>query len=116
MVLVDAYGVHHDPEIYPRPEEFRPERFLEAPSDGYAFLPFGGGAHRCLGASLAMLEMKVVFRELLDRFELEPTTAGLAKPVARGPTIAPRGGGRVRVKRGAASADAPSDAATPALA
>jgi cytochrome P450 family 135 len=115
-VLVDAYGVHHDPDSYPRPDEFRPQRFLEAPADGYAFLPFGGGAHRCLGASLAMLEMKVVFRELLDRFELAPTTVGLAKAVARGPTIAPRGGGRVRVKRVAAGVDARSDAAAPAFA
>jgi cytochrome P450 family 135 len=96
-VLVDAYGVHHDPRTYPEPHAFRPERFLEDPPDGYSFLPFGGGAHRCVGASLALLEMKVVLRELLDRVELERTSETLARAVPGGPTLAPRGGARVRV-------------------
>jgi cytochrome P450 len=96
-ILVDAHGVHHDPEIYPEPHLFRPERFLEDQPDGYTFLPFGGGAHRCLGASLALLEIKIVLRELLARFELAPVSTALARPVPRGPTLAPRGGGRVRV-------------------
>ncbi|HTA32035.1 MAG TPA: cytochrome P450 [Solirubrobacteraceae bacterium] len=96
-VLVDAYGVHHDPRTYAEPHAFRPERFLEDPPDGYSFLPFGGGAHRCLGASLALLEMKVVLRELLARVELERTTDTLARPVPGGPTLRPRGGTRVRV-------------------
>jgi cytochrome P450 len=96
-ILVDAHGVHHDPEIYPQPHLFRPERFLEDPPDSYTFLPFGGGAHRCLGASLALLEIKIVLREMLARLELAPISAALAPPVPRGPTLAPRGGGRVRV-------------------
>jgi len=96
-VLVDAYGVHHDPRIYPDPHAFRPERFLSDAPDGYSFLPFGGGAHRCLGASLALLEMKVVLRELLARVELEPLSAAIARPVPGGPTLRPRGAARVRV-------------------
>jgi cytochrome P450 len=96
-ILVDAHGVHHDPATYPQPHLFRPERFLEDPPDGYTFLPFGGGAHRCLGASLALLEIKIVLREMLARFELEPISTSIARPVPRGPTLAPRGGGRVRV-------------------
>jgi cytochrome P450 len=96
-VLVDAYGVHHDPEIYPQPHSFRPERFLESQPDGYSFLAFGGGAHRCIGASLAVLEMKIVLRELLARVELAPIADAVARPVPRGPTLAPRGGARVRV-------------------
>jgi len=98
-LLVDAHGMHQDPAVYPLPAAFRPERFLERPGDGYAFLPFGGGAHRCLGAALAQLELKVVLRELLMRFEFVPLSAELARPIARGPTIAPRGGGRVRIVR-----------------
>ena len=43
-INVDAYGVHHDPDVYPQPHVFRPERFLEEPPDGYSFLPFGGGS------------------------------------------------------------------------
>jgi cytochrome P450 len=96
-VLVDAYGVHHDPRTYPDPHAFRPERFLEEQPDGYSFVPFGGGAHRCLGASLALLEMKVVLGEMLARVELERTSDTLARAVPAGPTLAPRGGARVRV-------------------
>jgi len=96
-ILVDAHGVHHDPETYPEPDRFRPERFLEEPPDAYSFLPFGGGAHRCLGASLALLEIKIVLRGLLARLELAPVSNTLARPVPRGPTLAPRGGARVRV-------------------
>jgi cytochrome P450 len=98
-VLVDAQGLHHDPVLYPQPQRFRPERFLEQPPDAYAFLPFGGGVHRCLGAALAQLEMKVVLRELLMRFELAPVSGKLAGTVPRGPTFAPRHGGRVRIVR-----------------
>jgi|HubBroStandDraft_3_1064219.scaffolds.fasta_scaffold05136_2 cytochrome P450 len=96
-VLVDAYGVHHDPRTYPEPHAFRPERFLDEQPDGYSFLPFGGGAHRCLGASLALLEMKIVLREMLARVELQRTSATPARPVPGGPTLRPRGGTRVRV-------------------
>lgn len=96
-ILIDAYGVHHDPAIYPEPSVFRPERFLQAQPEGYAFLPFGGGAHRCLGATLATLEAKLVLREILTRLALSPTTSKPARAVSRGPTVAPRGGARVRV-------------------
>jgi cytochrome P450 family 135 len=96
-ILVDAYGVHHDPDVYPEPNLFRPERFLEQPPDGYAFLPFGGGAHRCLGASLALLEIKIVLRELLARLELAPASRRLARAIPRGVTLAPSGGARVRL-------------------
>jgi cytochrome P450 family 135 len=96
-INVDAHGVHHDPDTYPEPHVFRPERFLEEPSDGYSFLPFGGGAHRCLGAALALLEIKIVLREILARLELAPVSQRPARPVPRGVTLAPRGGARVRV-------------------
>lgn len=59
-------------------------------------LPFGGGAHRCLGASLALLEIKIVLRETLARLELAPVSTSIARPIPRGPTLAPGGGGRVR--------------------
>jgi len=96
-VFVDAYGVHHDPAIYPEPHTFLPERFLEQRADGYSFLAFGGGAHRCLGAALAQLEIKVVLREILERFELAPVSSAPARAGRRGVTLAPRGGTRVRV-------------------
>jgi cytochrome P450 len=53
VVLVDAYTLHHDPELWEEPEAFRPERFLDGQPEPYSYLPFGGGAHRCLGAARA---------------------------------------------------------------
>ncbi len=96
-VIVNAHGVHNDPEVYPEPHRFRPERFLETSGDAYSLLTFGGGAHRCIGASLAQLEIKVVLREILARLELAPIDDAIARPVPRGPTLAPHGGARVRV-------------------
>lgn len=110
-IFVDAYGVHHDPDVYPEPDVFRPERFLEEPSDGYSFLPFGGGAHRCLGAGLAQLEIKVVLGEILKRFELAAASAP-ARPARRGVTLAPRGGARVRIVGERAGARTGGQAAT----
>jgi cytochrome P450 len=98
-ILVDAYGVHRDPAVYAEPDVFRPERFLGGQPDHYAFLPFGGGAHRCLGATLATLEAKVVLREILRCLDFSAASMEPPRALARGPTIAPRGGARVRVAR-----------------
>jgi cytochrome P450 len=103
-ILVDAEGLHHDPALYPQPQAFRPERFLEDAPDAYSYLPFGGGAHRCLGAALAQLELKVVLRELITRFDLAPLSSELAPAVPRGLAFAPRGGARVRLARAGAPA------------
>jgi cytochrome P450 len=66
-VAPSIYLVHRDPEIYPEPERFRPERFLERPAGTYTWIPFGGGVRRCLGASFAKFEMAVVLKELVAR-------------------------------------------------
>ena len=66
------YLVHRNPEIYPEPERFRPERFLEQPAGTYTWIPFGGGVRRCLGASFAEFEMAVVLRELVSRRRIRP--------------------------------------------
>jgi cytochrome P450 len=55
VLVANAWLVHHDPDIYPDPFAFRPERFLEEPPGTYTWIPFGGGRRRCLGASFAML-------------------------------------------------------------
>ena len=97
-LIVDAYGVHHDPDVYPEPDAFRPERFLTEQPDAYSFVPFGGGAHRCVGATLALLEIRIFLardpRSLRARAAL---SAKEARPVPRAVTLAPRGGARVRV-------------------
>lgn len=96
LILVDAQGVHGDPELYPDPAAFRPERFLGNQPDGYSYLPFGGGAHRCLGAALAMLELELAIEAIATRVELAPAGPP-AKPARRGITLAPAGGAKVRI-------------------
>lgn len=98
-IVVNAHGVHRDPDLYPDPEAFRPERFLDQAAPSYGFLTFGGGAHRCIGVALALLEMKVVLGAVLRRFDLTGATAELPAPVRRGTTLAPADGGPVRVAR-----------------
>ncbi|MBB5775823.1 cytochrome P450 [Nonomuraea jabiensis] len=71
--------VHHDPAAFPEPDEFRPERFLDGPQSR-AWMPFGGGRRFCVGAQLALLEMRVIIREVLHRLEL---TAPDQAPEAR---------------------------------
>jgi cytochrome P450 family 135 len=102
QVLIDAHTLHHDPELWDEPEEFRPERFLGGGGPPqYAYLPFGGGAHRCIGAALATLELEVALEEMLAAFDLSPAGPP-ARPVRRGPTLVPSGGAAVRVVRRAA--------------
>jgi cytochrome P450 len=71
-VAPSIYLVHRNPEIYPEPERFRPERFIERPAGTYTWIPFGGGVRRCLGASFAEFEMSVVLRELVARRRIQP--------------------------------------------
>ena len=70
VLMVSIYLLHRDPEVYPEPDEFRPERFLDGEPDPRAWVPFGGGVRRCLGASFATLEMKVVLRTALGMVRL----------------------------------------------
>jgi cytochrome P450 len=66
----NIYLTHRRPDVYPEPERFRPERFLEKPADTYSWIPFGGGIRRCLGASFALYEMKVVIPAILQNLRL----------------------------------------------
>jgi cytochrome P450 len=96
---------HFDPELFPQPDRFHPERFLETKPETYSWIPFGGGIRRCIGAAFAHMEMEVVLRTLLERVELD------AQPDAtperwrfRGVAHVPADGGRVIVRRRRAAA------------
>jgi cytochrome P450 family 135 len=69
--------IHRRPDLYPSPDAFRPERFVgDGAADSVAWLPFGGGIRRCLGASFASFEMAVVIRRVVERTELAPAGRG----------------------------------------
>lgn len=98
-VSVSVIGLHTHPALYPDPETFRPERFLERKFSPFEFVPFGGGVRRCLGAAFALYEMKQVAYAVLQHCELELATARVIKPVMRGPTQGPKGGVQMRCAR-----------------
>ena len=93
------YLVHRRPDIYPEPYAFRPERFIERPAGTYTWIPFGGGVRRCLGASFAQFEMRVVLRELVRRLELRASDERPERVTRRAITLVPERGGEVVVER-----------------
>ncbi|MGI8462300.1 MAG: cytochrome P450 [Solirubrobacterales bacterium] len=84
------YLVHRNPEVYPQPDAFRPERFIERPPGTYTWIPFGGGTRRCLGAAFAQFEMQVVLRELVLRRTLRPSRPESEPVLRRAITETPR--------------------------
>lgn len=103
LLAVSVHLVHRRPEIYPEPEVFRPERFLERRFAPHEFLPFGGGNRRCIGASFALYEMKLVLAAILAAFELELGRPGPLAVERRSVTMAPKYGVPLRItaRRGA---------------
>ena len=89
-VTPSIYLVHRNPAIYPEPEAFRPERFLDNPPGTYTWIPFGGGVRRCLGASFAQFEMAVVLRELVRRRAERPARPEAERSYRRAITETPR--------------------------
>ena len=88
--------LHRRGDLYPKPSEFRPDRFLgpDAP-DTYTWIPFGGGVRRCLGASFALIEMRTVVGRVLERTRLRAASSDHDEAMFRGVTVAPRSGVRV---------------------
>lgn len=80
---------HRQPDVYPRPDRFDPGRFLDRTWSGHRYLPFGGGTRRCLGADLAMMEMRIVVAAVLRRVELGRPGPRAGIPHRRGPAMGP---------------------------
>jgi cytochrome P450 len=99
VLMASAYLIHHDPEIYPEPHAFRPERFLGTPPGTYTWIPFGGGRRRCLGASFAVQEMKVVLSAVLRRYEIRAASDRPETTRRRSITFSPAGQTTVVLRR-----------------
>jgi cytochrome P450 len=95
FVLPAIAALHYREDLFPEPEEFRPERFLDGKADNYAWIPFGGGVRRCIGAPFAEYEMRTVLRELVERADLAAVGTKPERVKVRNITLAPAKGARV---------------------
>jgi cytochrome P450 len=98
MVAPGIGLVHASADQYPQPERFDPDRMMGATPGPTTWLPFGGGNRRCLGATFALTEMRVVLREVLRRVELETTSAPGERQRVKHVILTPHRGGRIRVR------------------
>jgi cytochrome P450 len=98
LVLPAIAVLHKRPDLYDSPDEFRPERFLDGHSESYAWIPFGGGVRRCIGAAFAQVEMRTVLREVLRRVRLRAPSQRPERGVIRHVTVVPGRGCRAVVE------------------
>ena len=94
-VLLSILLLHHRPDVYPEPFAFRPERFLAVKPGTYTWIPFGGGIRRCLGATLAMAEQRVVLRAITRRTDMSAPDRAPEHARHRNVTMIPAGGATV---------------------
>jgi len=99
FVMAAIAALHYREDLFPAPEQFRPERFLGGRVDTYAWIPFGGGVRRCIGATFAEYEMRVVLRAILERAELSAPDPRPEKVKVRNITLAPGKGTVVSLDR-----------------
>jgi len=92
FVLAAIAALHYRADLFPDPYEFRPERFLDGKADNYAWIPFGGGVRRCIGASFAEYEMRLILREFIARAELRAVDEKPEPVRIRNITLAPAKG------------------------
>jgi cytochrome P450 len=99
IVAAAIYLIHHRQDIYPRPFAFQPERYLDGPPANYTWIPFGSGVRRCVAATFAPMEMKLVMRTVLREVELGPVSTGSQRPTRSSVSFAPADEAPVIVKR-----------------
>jgi cytochrome P450 family 138 len=104
-VVTGIAPLHHDRRFHECAERFEPDRYVGKKPDTYAWIPFGGGVRRCLGAAFAQFEIDVVLRTLLRNFELQTTSEPGEREKFRGVAFAPSGGGVAVVRRRALGED-----------
>jgi cytochrome P450 len=101
IVAPAIHLVHHREDVYPHPFRFEPERFLNGAPENYTWIPFGSGVRRCVAATFAPMEMKLVMRTVLEEVELAPApaTAGTQRPTRSSVAFAPGDQAPVMIKR-----------------
>jgi len=99
FVLPAIAALHYREELFPDPDQFRPERFLDTRVDNYAWIPFGGGIRRCIGAAFAEYEMRTILREFVERADLRAASPAPERVKVRNITLAPAKGARVLLER-----------------
>jgi hypothetical protein len=110
-VVTGIAPLHHDGRFHERANRFEPDRYVGKKPDTYAWIPFGGGMRRCLGAAFAQFEIDIVLRTLLRNFELRTTDAPGERESFRGVAFAPSKGGVAVVRRRALDQAEPESAA-----
>ena len=98
-IIVSIGQIHDNPNVFPDPERFDPQRYIGGKPSAFAWVPFGGGTRRCVGAAFANMEMDVVLRTVLRHFSIETTTAPGEQWHCRGVAYTPKDGGRIVVRR-----------------
>ncbi|MDD1416613.1 cytochrome P450 [Dolichospermum sp. ST_con] len=89
IIIGSIYLTHQREDIYPQPEKFNPERFLEKQFSPYEFLPFGGGARRCIGLAFAQMEMKLILAKVMKTWSMQLINTQEIKPQRRGLVTGP---------------------------
>ena len=97
-VNVNIWLTNHRADTYDEPFRFNPDRFVGKRPDTYAWIPFGGGIRRCLGAAFAEMEMRHVMKVLYTRVKMSTVDPKPERPVLRAVTLAPQHGARVRIE------------------
>ena len=98
-IIIGIGQIHDNPDVFPDPERFDPQRYIGGKPSAFAWVPFGGGTRRCVGAAFANMEMDVVLRTVLRHFSIETTTAPGEQWHCRGVAYTPKDGGRIVVRR-----------------
>lgn len=98
-LIVGIANIHEDPDVFADPQRFDPQRFIHGKPSSFAWIPFGGGTRRCVGAAFANMEMDVVLRTVLRHFTIDTTAAPGERRHCRGVAYTPKDGGRVVVRR-----------------
>jgi hypothetical protein len=98
-IVVSLGLIHTDAEVFPDPHRFDPQRYIGGKPSTFAWIPYGGGTRRCVGAAFANMELDIVLRTVLRQFRIETTTAPGEKWHARGVAFTPKDGGRIVVRR-----------------